>query len=321
MNTETQNQITTAKDFFLYAGWMVTLYSTIISFLTFAFNVINLAYPKIDQWYGTEQSISGITMSISVLLVMFPLFIILSKTIYKDIDAVPSKKDMWVRRWALYLTIFALGLTLAITTITLVYTYLSGEAATGFLLKILVIAILSGFSIVFFIKDSKAVFIGKKTLRKKISYVVITIVLSSVIAGIIVVGSPAERRLASLDETRISDLSRIQSEVLEYWRTQEVLPEGLGDLEDSLSYVEIPLDPVTNDQYEYSQNGELSFTLCANFKTSNIDDSQNDGAMRSVRYDKYEMGWGTSTSSWEHKAERTCFERTIDPKRFPTYDN
>ena len=64
----------------------------------------------------------------------------LMRLIRKSIAADPSRKEIWVRRWALILTLFVAGVAIAVDLITLLTTFLSGEAlTTAFLLKVLVI--------------------------------------------------------------------------------------------------------------------------------------------------------------------------------------
>jgi len=316
MNIETTHA--TAKDFFLYAGWIITLYASIISLLTFVFSCINLLYPPL--YFSPSFENSGIVTAISVLIVMFPAFIILSKIIYKDIDNNKVKKDIWIRRWSLYLTIFALGLTLAVTVITLINAFLNGDLVANFALKVAATLLVAGGSIIFYIQDSKGVFIGKKKVRNIISIIVSVLVALAVISGVIIVGTPGERRAQEFDNQRVSDLASIQSSVLEYWRTQEKLPADMAELKDPLSYFVEPLDPQTGMQYQYTAIGEYSFELCAEFETKAM--SQNQDEFTAGRYSatptyKYDL----TNSDWQHSVGKHCFERTIDPKRFPTYDN
>jgi len=315
MNIETTH--TTAKDFFLYAGWIITLYANIISLLTFIFSCINLVYPPLyfDSTYGN----SSIITAVSVLIVMFPVFIILSKIIYKDIDKNPIKKDIWIRRWALYLTIFALGLTLAITIITLINTFLNGDLAMGFALKVIATILIAGGAISFYIQDIRGFFIGKSKQRNLISITTSFLVVVAVIGGIIIVGSPAERRAQEFDSQRINDLSLIQSNVLEFWRTQEELPKDLEDLENPLQYFQIPVDPKTGTSYVYNPTGEYSFELCANFDTESLTSPQTDRrSFEPIR--KFDSNI-IEEGNWGHGIGTQCFDRTIDPERFPAYDN
>lgn len=318
MNIETTQA--TAKDFFLYAGWIITLYASIISLLSFLFSCINLIYPPL--YYSPSYGNSGIITAISVLIVMFPAFIILSKIIYKDIDKNPIKKNIWIRRWALYLTIFALGLTLAITVITLINAFLNGELVAGFALKVAAIILVAGGAITFYIQDIKGTFIGRKKERNIISIIVAVLVATAVIGGMIIVGTPGERRAQELDNQRVNDLSSIQSSVLEYWRTQEKLPDDIAELEDPLAYFVAPLDPQTGIQYEYNVTGEYSFELCAEFETESLNPTahfdETNESFAIAPYPNYDLA---VDSNWQHGVGKHCFERTIDPKRFPTYDN
>jgi len=74
----------------------------------------------------------------------------------------------------------------------------------------------------------------------------------------------------------------------------------------------IPRDPKTGASYEYSKLGNLKFELCATFETSSSD--QNTGGSKAVPM-MYPYPGG-EIQTWQHNAERTCFQRTIDPDLF-----
>ena len=62
--------------------------------------------------------------------------------------------------------------------------------------------------------------------------------------------------------------------------------------------------------YEYQIIDTLSFELCATFKTSTDDFSS------TTKNTKYPYPYDSSQQHWKHKAERTCFTRTIDPELY-----
>jgi len=140
----------------------------------------------------------------------------------------------------------------------------------------------------------------------------------AIVAGFFAVGSPFSERLRRFDERRVSDLQSIQFQVVDYWQTKGKLPERLEDLRDDFRGF-IPLnDPETSEPYEYRTTGELSFELCASFKTSNktVDGKSVEGSPLQLSRPIPAEPFGFE-SNFLHDAQRTCFSRTIDPDRFP----
>jgi hypothetical protein len=62
-----------AKDFFIHLGAMAALYTTAIAFINLLFSVINRLYPEIGGYYSPQ-----ISFPIATLIIIFPLFILLS---------------------------------------------------------------------------------------------------------------------------------------------------------------------------------------------------------------------------------------------------
>ena len=65
----------------------------------------------------------------------------------------------------------------------------------------------------------------KPSVGKVIMTVGTTVVAVSIIAGVILVGSPAEGRREQLDSTRVEDLKRIMSATDSFWERNARLPE------------------------------------------------------------------------------------------------
>jgi len=137
-------------------------------------------------------------------------------------------------------------------------------------------------------------------------YAIIGIVIFTVIAGFFIVGSPANERARKFDEQRINDLQTIQWQILNYWQTKNKLPQDLANLQDDISGFSIPRDSDSNatSSYLYSVKGVETFSLCAVFSTSNMDDPNFEGPSP-IGY----RSWG---DNWKHNVGQTCFERTID---------
>jgi len=296
---------TISKEFFLHLGLIASLYTTVTSLMIFAFTVINLQFP--DALFNMGSVRGEMAFSLSLLIVSFPIFIYISKKIYKDLDKYAENRELWIRKWFLSLTLFLLVLMFAITVVTLIYTFLSGEVSARFSLKILFTLILSGFSFWFYLRDFQGYFFGKAKLRKRIINTIIVLVTASILVGLTIAGSPGEIRNIRLDENRVNDLNRIQIEITSYWQNNGELPTELDDISNELSYFTLPVDPTTKESYAYSVISDTKFQLCAEFKTSNMNDE--------YQFDSYAYRL-ENQENWKHDEGVYCFDREIDEKLF-----
>jgi hypothetical protein len=145
-------------------------------------------------------------------------------------------------------------------------------------------------------------------------YAIIAVVAALIIAGFFVVGSPREERLRRFDERRVQDLQFLQSEIVNYWRGKEKLPDNLAELEDSIRGTKIPSDPENTQPYVYEVLGAESFKLCAIFSLAGagtpLIQSPEPASVESSEL----LG-----QNWDHRGGPTCFERRIDKDLFPPY--
>lgn len=142
---------------------------------------------------------------------------------------------------------------------------------------------------------------------KNFIYIVIIIVVAAIIAGFFIVDSPKESRFKKFDEQRISDLSFIQGEIINYWTRKGKLPETLENLKDDIRGFSVPTDPESSQAYEYEAKDKYKFNLCANFSTWTFVMTSNTSKSKPLQI----------LSEWEHLAGRNCFLRTIDPELYP----
>src|SRR3989344_4447549 len=139
------NTKVTAKDFFLWAGAMGAFYWSVIAYVFLTFDYINYAFPNALAYYPSDPYQSGISYEMASVIVLLPVYLLLMHLIRGDINRDPSRKDIWVRRWALILTLFVAGIAIAADLITLLTTFLNGEAlAAAFLLKGLIVFLVAG---------------------------------------------------------------------------------------------------------------------------------------------------------------------------------
>lgn len=299
---------TTAKDFFLWFGAMLALYWSISSFIFLIFNYIDYAFPNALAYTANPYQ-SGMPYEMASLIVLVPIYIGLMMLIRRDIAADTTRKDIWVRRWAIILTLFIAGISIAIDVITVLTSFFRGEEmTTAFLFKITLVFLIAAAVFMHFLADLRGYWSKNHKREQVISLAVGVLVLLSIGAGFVIVGTPQQAQQMRYDSQRISDLQSIQREVTGYWQTTRRLPASLAELSNFMGEYGTLTDPDTNIAYEYSTISDLSFKLCATFTTSssNISNSY----ARPVR-NKGIMG------SWVHKAGYDCFIRTINPQLYP----
>ncbi len=79
----------------------------------------------------------------ATLIVLVPTMLGLLLTIRRDIVREPGKANVWVRRWALVLTIFLSALIAIVDLITLLTTFLGGDLSIRFALKAIIVLLIA----------------------------------------------------------------------------------------------------------------------------------------------------------------------------------
>ncbi len=303
-------QKTSPKDFFLHLGALVTMYISIWAILSLLFEVINYSFPDAVAMYSDPYS-TAMRLAIASLIIIFPIFVTLSWLIVKDIKLSPDKKDLGIKKWLGYFTLFIAGLAVTIDLIVLLNTFLNGEITTRFVLKVLSVLVVAGAVFFYYIYDIRKGWEENKKGLQMFASISAILVLGSVVWGFVVMGSPTTARNMRFDDRRTSDLQTIQWQVVNYWQLKNALPKTLSDLNDPISNFVVPTDPETNSPYSYKTTGTLAFNICANFSLKSASNVNN-------RYAKpYPVSEISGNENWNHGVGETCFDRTIDPKLYP----
>ncbi|MFA4937030.1 MAG: DUF5671 domain-containing protein [Patescibacteria group bacterium] len=158
---EKTNQIklkTSPKDFFLHLLAILALYFSAISFLVLLFQYINILIPDIldSGSYDIRASYFGkIRWSMSSLIVVFPVYLITTWFLNKGYRANPEKRNLRIRRWLIYFTLFVTAVIIIGDLVSLIYNFLGGELTTRFLLKILVVFFVAASIFTYYFWDLK----------------------------------------------------------------------------------------------------------------------------------------------------------------------
>lgn len=312
-----QKPRTTPKDFFIYLGTAISLYVSAGSLLSLLFSIINERFPDVlntSYYYGGYgYSGNGATFAIASLIVVVPIYLFLSYYIRKGIAQDEEKRNLSIRKWFVWFTLFAAGIAVAGDLVTLLYTFLQGEITTRFILKVLAVLVVAGGIFSYYFYDLRRDVSAKP--NKLFVSLAGLFVLLAIILGFMTFGSPNAQREMRLDATREHDLSGLQWQILNEWQTSQKIPASLAELaKDDFSGYVMPVDPETNAPYEYNVTGPLSFELCATFGRASSAKSQDPKMMPIDSYG------GGLDPRFQHEAGRTCFARTIDPVKYPPYN-
>lgn len=302
---------TTPKDFFLWAGAVVALYWSVIAFIFLIFDYINYGLPNPLTHYPDPYQ-SGIPYEMASVIILFPLYACISWIIRRNIIKDPTRADIWVRRWAIILTLFIAGLAATIDLVILLTTFLRGDEITlAFMLKVLVVLLVAAGVFMHSIADLWGYWAREAHKARYVRVAAVILVMVTIVSGFFIVGTPWQARLSRFDDQKVQDLQTIQYQVVNYWQHKQALPKSLADVKDPLSEIKTPVDPQTGASYEYQATGKTSFELCATFN------AQSRGQAGVSVPEPVGLGGPGMSENWQHGAGRICFSRTIDPQLYP----
>ncbi len=304
------------RDFFLWLGAMAALYASAVSILALYFEYIDRLFP--DPLVSWVDPYSGaIRFAIATLVVVTPLYIYVTRVLNAEIRSNPEKKELWVRKWLIFITLFVAGVTIAVDLVLLINEFLGGELTTRFLLKSLAVFVVVAGFFWYYLSDLRGKWETRVQMAHALGYGVGAIVLASIIAGFLIIGSPQDQRLYRFDEQKVTDLQSIQWQLVQYWQAKGALPDVIELLNDPLTGFVVPTDPQSGDPYRYERTSDSSFKLCATFNKESL--SGQYGTSRPVAEPEFPKGGDSLQGPFSHEAGEACFDRTIDPERYPLF--
>ena len=147
---------TSPKDIFLHLLAVVALYASAISFLTIVFQFINLSFPDaLESSYALDSARSSIRWGISFLIVSFPVYLFLMRYFEKDYTKEPEKRNLRIRKWIIYFTLFIAAIVLLGDTVSLVNGLLEGDLTARFVWKVVAVLFVAGSIFGYYIADVK----------------------------------------------------------------------------------------------------------------------------------------------------------------------
>jgi hypothetical protein len=301
------------KDFFLWLGAMVALYVSVGSFITLVFQYINVLFPD-ALMRGYDPYSSSIRFAIASLIIIFPVYLWITRILGSDLRKNPSKREYGFRKWLIYITLFVAGVSIVADLVTLVNFFLNGDITARFILKVLTVLVVAGVVFFYYLADLRGRWEKEEGTAKNIGIGAGLIVLVSVIAGFFIIGSPMTARDIRFDQQRVSDLQSIQWQLVQYWQSKTTLPDDITQLNDSIQGFVVPVDPETSAAYEYQKTASTTFALCATFAQSSTAPAD------TVSKEVQPIAYNGTPDNWDHGSGRQCFTRTIDPDRYPPFN-
>jgi hypothetical protein len=330
---ETNKPKLSASFFFLCVGLLITLTTSVVSFLNLVFSTLEKRFPDVlnsTYQYGySTYDYESIRMALATLIIFFPVFLVVSYFWSKFTKGELGAYDEVVKKWVMYIILFLSAVVTMVDLVALIRYFISGEITARFILKVLVtllVAVLVGVYYILFMKGSFA------KLNLVFGVLSSVIVLLAVSYSFMIMGSPFKQRMLRLDDRRVNDLQSVQYQVINYWQQKEKLPEKLSDLVSPLSGYSLPVDPEfekgKNYEYELKDAKKLKFALCAEFSLPMPKGWREYGGSDAVPMPYFsEKAYvssvyppmGGTNESWDHETGRTCFERTIDKDMYPPF--
>jgi hypothetical protein len=280
-----------AKEAFLYLLAFATLATWTISYGY-------LASTLIDRWlrdplFSGNQAYDAylIPSGLAAILVAYPLYMLISWLIARDLSANPERQESGVRKWLTYLAlVVAAGVFMGDLITALTY-LLRGELTSRFVAKFFVVLLLSGGVFFYYFSGlRKSEEAGIRRTRNRIMAAISAAgVVILTMCGFSQLGPPRTQRLVRADNQRVQQLAELSNRINGYWNTHgSKLPNSLNDLPGR-----VMADPVTHASYEYLAGQGSQYSLCATF-TRNSDGGEDSSA-------------AAGTDVWVHPAGHYCY--------------
>jgi Domain of unknown function (DUF5671) len=287
-----ETSTTAAKDAFFY----LLVFSTLA---TWTIGLGSLAFSLIDRWladvlfqsnyYGGYDTYNVASAMASV-LIAFPIYLLVSRSVVRDVRRHPEKLNSSVRKWLTYMAlVIAAGVFIGDLINALTF-LLRGEITSRFLAKSFVVLVLSGGVFFYYFgglkKSEETAAPGRMSRDAWMAALTTAIVAAMIVLGFVQVGTPGTQRMMRADEKRIQDLFQISTQIHLRFHGAGKLPAHLDELS-NIAFV----DPVTRVAYPYQPKEGGNYELCATFSL-----------------DSRQVKAGSRSKFWSHPAGNHCFE-------------
>ncbi len=300
------------KAFLLNLGIIISLVSVYSSFLSFVFDLLNVVFPdSLDGGYSSYSlswQDSSIRWAMAMIVVGVPVYLILAWLVNKHVRQLAETSggnQTGGRKFLSSIIIFLSSATVITSLVSIVYYFFGGEITVRFILKSLTVLLSAGGILWYYINEIKRDPVAPSLSGKVGAVILVAVVIVSIILGFVVIGSPMQARLWKLDQTRVSHLQNISSNVGSYWRNKYALPVTLADM--VYFSGNMPKDPVSGKDYTYKVIDQRHFSVCATFDAPTQVKKGNNNNINYYGYSN--MG----ITDWTHDVGEKCFDGYLDP--------
>lgn len=289
-----------AKEFFLYLLSGAMFFIGLIALIAIGFAFIEYFIPDPTAYYSALSTYGTIHMSIAMLVVIFPVYLIIQRTLIKESGLDPQIKDLRVRKWSLWFIFFLSATTLIIDGIVIIYNFLTGDLTLQFGLKLALVASTASFALTYVRAEIKDYFDNSSYTRFPIVVMSSIKIIAIIAIGFYITGGPAHQRNLRIDQQTITDLDIIVSHVNGFYVDKKALPQDKDELIKSINtfVIDEPIEKLRDGVYNYKATSSKSFELCADFLTETNDD-------KNIGRDAYQ------NNNFSHPKGNHCFKKEV----------
>lgn len=262
-----------AGEAFRYLVLFTALGVTALSVVELFFALIEFVFydPAASVLSNPDAWVPGVRWSIARTIIAFPVFLIASWLVARALKRDPAERASAIRRWLTYIAMFLAVTVIIGDFVTLVAYVLAGGTTVRFLLKVLVVAIVAGAILGYYLWDMRDTEIRRRSVEPLFLGVAGLACLVAVGSGLWLMGPPSEQAARRIDDRRLDDLRSLARGVDIYYEQNAALPESLDAMNAELQTT-LPLqDPETGAPYHYSAASDKTFKLCADFGRASED--------------------------------------------------
>ncbi len=294
----------TAKPFALQLGSLISLYISLGALINLLFSVITVLYPDpINGYYEYDSAAYSIRLTIALLVVFFPTYIVLTRLVNVGRRAKESAY-LGLTKWLIYLSLLVGGAVMLGDIVAVINSFLNGEITIRFVLKALVVLVGVGSAFVYYLFDARGYWQANERQSKQYGLGAVVVVIASLILGFMHTETPSQVREMRLDQTQITDLQDMQNRIEEAYRVTGKLPLTLTEV-----YLgsEVPTAPENRATYTYASQQANTFELCADFAYPSSRSEQ-------AQYSQpaYDGALIKNPYNWDHKGGTWCFTRVVN---------
>ncbi|MCF7795145.1 DUF5671 domain-containing protein [Patescibacteria group bacterium] len=262
-----------AQFVFYYLLSLISLGAMAIGLGIIVFEVLDKVFIDVSNSYFSMQALKT---AFSTLLISTPIYYICSHLLSKSIRKGELSLDSSLRKWLIYLILLVTSIVMLMWLVSILNSFLNGEMTSKFILKALTALIISAMIFSYYLYNIRQKVVKKKDKIKSTFFAVsLLIVVFALALATIYMESPQTTREKKIDENVLRNFDNINMNVNMYYNNNDEIPESLEELKSSSNLNAYSGSSVSLEDIDYNKLSETEYELCAEFKTSNLDDENN----------------------------------------------